>query len=211
MMSQQVQQLLTWLTRYHQPGTRVVIAVAGPPGAGKSTISEALVDSINKTQGEGHAVVIPMDGFHLTNEVLIERGRLDRKGAPDTFDVEGLISLVQRITQADADVRYPIFDRSIEASHVDAGLLLKECEVVVVEGNYLLLDEAPWSNLAPYFDLTVFTSPTVDELERRLIQRWLDHGYTQQQAEQKAWHNDLLNAKTVVEQSRKADLVFDQD
>lgn len=211
MMSQQVQQLLTWLTHYHQLGTRVVIAVAGPPGAGKSTISEALVDSINKTQGEGHAAVIPMDGFHLTNEVLIERGRLDRKGAPDTFDVEGLISLVQRITQADADVRYPIFDRSIEASHIDAGLLPKGCEVVVVEGNYLLLDEAPWSNLAPYFDLTVFTSPTFEELECRLIRRWLDHGYTQQQAEQKAWHNDLLNAKTVVEQSRKADLVFDQD
>ena len=211
MISQQVQHLLTWLTNYHQLGTRVVIAVVGPPGAGKSTLSEELVDTINDTKGDGHAAVIPMDGFHLTNEVLIERGRLDRKGAPDTFDVEGLISLVQRIKQADADVRYPIFDRSIEASHIDAGLLPRVCEVVVVEGNYLLLDEAPWSELAPYFDLTVFTSPSFYELERRLIQRWLDHGYTQQQAEQKAWNNDLPNAKTVVERSRKADLVFDQD
>lgn len=211
MISHQVQTILSWLTQYHQLGSRVVIAVAGPPGAGKSTLSEDLVDTINDTKGEGHAAVVPMDGFHLTNEVLIERGRLDRKGAPDTFDVEGLISLVHRIKQADADVSYPIFDRSIEASHIDAGRLPKECELVVVEGNYLLLDEAPWSQLEPYFDLKVFTSPSFEELERRLIQRWLDYGYTQQQAEQKAWNNDLLNAKTVVEKSRQADLVFDQD
>ena len=210
MISKQVQHLLSWLTNYHELGTRVVIAVVGPPGAGKSTFSEELVDTYNNTKGDGQAAVIPMDGFHLTNEILVERGRLDRKGAPDTFDVQGLISLVRRIKQADADVRYPIFDRSIEASHIDAGLLPKGCEVVVVEGNYLLLDEAPWSELAPYFDLTVFTSPTFEELERRLIQRWLDHGYTLQQAEQKAWNNDLPNAKTVVERSRKADLVFDQ-
>jgi len=211
MMSQQVQHLLSWLTNHHQPGTRVVLAVVGPPGAGKSTLSEELVDLINQTQRQGYAAVVPMDGFHLTNEVLIERGRLDRKGAPDTFDVEGLIHLVERIKTTNADVRYPIFDRSIEASHIDAGLLPKECEVVVVEGNYLLLDEAPWSELAHHFDLTVFTSPAFDELERRLIQRWLDHGYTQQQAEQKAWNNDLPNAKTVVERSRKADLIFNQD
>ena len=211
MISQPVQHLLSWLTNHHQPGTRLLIALVGPPGAGKSTLSEELVDCLNETQGEGHAAVVPMDGFHLTNEVLIERGRLDRKGAPDTFDVEGLIHLVERIQTANADVRYPIFDRSIEASHIDAGLLPKECEVVVVEGNYLLLEEAPWSQLAPNFDLTVFTSPSFDELERRLIQRWLDHGYTQQQAEQKAWNNDLPNAKTVIERSRKADLIFNQD
>ena len=125
MISQQVQHLLSWLTNYHQLGTRVVIAVVGPPGAGKSTLSEELVDTINDTKGDGQAAVIPMDGFHLTNEVLVERGRLDRKGAPDTFDVEGLISLVRRIKQADADVRYPIFDRSIEASHIDTDFLTR--------------------------------------------------------------------------------------
>lgn len=199
---------IEWILSKWTPGVRTVFAVVGPPGAGKSTLSEGAVDALNDRLGHKVAAVVPMDGFHLDNDILIARGRLARKGAPDTFDVEGLLALLKNIKAHKGEVRYPVFDRSIEASIQEAGALSDQTEIVVIEGNYLLLNQEPWVHLAPYFDYTVFTSPSFEELERRLIERWLTYGYSQTDAETKAWNNDLLNARLVIDESHTADLTL---
>jgi pantothenate kinase len=185
---------------------RVIVAVAGPPGAGKSTIVENLLGVLP----EGTAAVVPMDGFHYDDAVLVAKGLRQRKGAPETFDLDGYETLLKRLLADDRDVAVPVFDRSIEISRAAAAIVPKEVKFVLTEGNYLLLDEEPWSRLAPLFDFTVFLDVPRDELERRLIQRWLDHGRTPQDG--RAWvdSNDLPNVDRVLARRRKADMVIAQ-
>jgi pantothenate kinase len=185
---------------------RVIVAVAGPPGAGKSAIVEDLLGVLP----EGSAAVVPMDGFHYDDAVLTAKGLRERKGAPETFDFDGYEALLKRLLADDRDVAVPVFDRSIEISRAAAAIVPKEVKFVLTEGNYLLLDEEPWSRLAPLFDFTVFLDVPRDELERRLIQRWLDHGRTPQDG--RAWvdSNDLPNVDRVLARRRKADMVIAQ-
>jgi pantothenate kinase len=185
---------------------RVIVAVAGPPGAGKSTIVEDLLGVLP----EGSAAVVPMDGFHYDDAVLTAKGLRQRKGAPETFDFDGYEALLKRLLADDRDVAVPVFDRSIEISRAAAAIVPKEVKFVLTEGNYLLLDEEPWSRLAPLFDFTVFLDVPRDELERRLIQRWLDHGRTPQDG--RAWvdSNDLPNVDRVLARRRKPDMVIAQ-
>jgi pantothenate kinase len=185
---------------------RVIVAVAGPPGAGKSTIVEDLLGVLP----EASAAVVPMDGFHYDDAVLTAKGLRQRKGAPETFDFDGYEALLKRLLADDRDVAVPVFDRSIEISRAAAAIVPKEVKFVLTEGNYLLLDEEPWSRLAPLFDFTVFLDVPRDELERRLIQRWLDHGRTPQDG--RAWvdSNDLPNVDRVLARRRKPDMVIAQ-
>jgi pantothenate kinase len=185
---------------------RVIVAVAGPPGAGKSTIVEELADVLPA----GSTAIVPMDGFHYDDAVLVAKGLRQRKGAPETFDFDGYEALLKRLLAGDRDVAVPVFDRAIEISRAAAAIVPKEVKFVLTEGNYLLLDEEPWSRLAPLFDFTVFLDVPREELERRLIQRWLDHGRTPEDG--RAWvdSNDLPNVDRVLGRRRKADLVFAQ-
>jgi pantothenate kinase len=185
---------------------RVIVAVAGPPGAGKSTIVEELADVLPA----GSTAIVPMDGFHYDDAVLVAKGLRQRKGAPETFDFDGYEALLKRLLAGDRDVAVPVFDRAIEISRAAAAIVRKEVKFVLTEGNYLLLDEEPWSRLAPLFDFTVFLDVPREELERRLIQRWLDHGRTPEDG--RAWvdSNDLPNVDRVLGRRRKADLVFAQ-
>jgi pantothenate kinase len=185
-------------------GERCIVAIAGAPGAGKSTISAALVDLFP----EGSAIVVPMDGFHFDDAILEERGLRARKGAPETFDFAGFAHLLKRIRSGEADVAIPIFDRNMELSRAAAAIVCADKRFVLVEGNYLLLDEKPWSELADLFDLTIFLDVPRDELERRLIQRWRDHGRSE--TEGRAWvnSNDLPNIDRVLLHRRAADLTI---
>lgn len=187
---------------------RLLIAIAGPPGSGKSTLAEAVVAELNSALDETEplAALLPMDGFHLDNAILEQRGLLARKGAPETFDANGLIELLTRVKTETGDVRYPLFDRAADRSLVDAGLLRAGTRVVVVEGNYLLLKDSPWSTLAGLFDTSVFLAPSLATLDSRLMARWLDHGFSIDQALQKTQNNDLVNADYVLHHSREADL-----
>ncbi len=180
---------------------RFLIGIAGPPGAGKSALAANLVQEL----GAG-AKVVPMDGFHYDDAVLGVRGLQSRKGAPETYDVEGFLHLIARL-RSGAEVAIPVFDRSIELSRAAADVVTLSDRLLVIEGNYLLLNDPPWGDLAPRFDLTVFIDVPEPELERRLQQRWADHGKSI--AEARVWidTNDLPNIRRVKQGSRPADVV----
>lgn len=184
---------------------RIVVALAGPPGAGKSTLSERLLTALPA----GEAVLVPMDGFHFDNAVLDAIGLRDRKGAPETFDCAGLVATLRRIRSAEGDVAVPVFDRQADLARAGAAIIPADARFVLVEGNYLLLDRMPWSELAPLFDLTIVIAVPMAELERRLLARWTDLGRSEAAA--RAWveGNDLPNARLVIEGSRQADIAWE--
>ncbi|WP_416796384.1 nucleoside triphosphate hydrolase [Ciceribacter azotifigens] len=184
---------------------RFVVAIAGPPGAGKSTIAETLAETL--AEGGETAVVLPMDGFHMDNAVLEEKGLLQRKGAPETFDVRGFIDIVRAI-RAGGEVLVPVFDRSREIAIAAARVISPAHRIVVAEGNYLLLDEAPWRGLAGLFDLSIFLDVPEDVLAKRLADRWSGYGLTPTEIAAKVGENDLPNGRRVLRRSRPADLVI---
>ncbi|MCJ8237148.1 nucleoside triphosphate hydrolase [Peteryoungia algae] len=206
-MSSELDDLLFEIERRAHGGARLLVGVAGPPGAGKST----LADRLHAALGErGHrSAVLPMDGFHLDNSILDERGDLARKGAPHTFDVRGLADLL-RAVKAGGEVFVPVFDRARELAIAAARCISPEDRIVIAEGNYLLLDQGPWADLADLFDLSVMVAPPIEELERRLIARWVGYGLTPAQIEAKVENNDLPNGRLVLQRSRPADFTFDQ-
>ena len=181
-----------------------MVAIAGPPGAGKSTLSSQLRDELI-AMGET-AVVVPMDGFHLDDIILNARGHRPRKGAPFTFDVGGFETLLRRIRSGEPEIFIPVFDRSLELSRNAADIVAASARIILVEGNYLLLKEAPWNRLKPLFDFTIYISVPEAELERRLTERILRHGHDLGFAESWIASNDMLNIRHVIENSAGADL-----
>lgn len=191
------------LIRHKSAGQgRFLTALAGPPGSGKSTLAAGLVAAL----GAG-AKAVPMDGFHYDDRVLIARGARDRKGAPDTFDAQGFFHLLRRLRVED-EVAIPLFDRDLEISRAGADIVVAADRLLVVEGNYLLLNEAPWDQAAALFDLTVWIDVPEAELDRRLLARWAHYGKSPDAA--RAWidGNDMVNIRRVTEGSRPADVVL---
>ncbi|QYK41826.1 MAG: nucleoside triphosphate hydrolase [Paracoccaceae bacterium] len=184
-----------------RPG-RFITALAGPPGAGKSTLAAAIAAGL----GPG-ARVVPMDGFHYDDAVLNARGLRHRKGAPETFDATGFLHLVHRL-RTEAEVAIPVFDRGMELSRAAADVVMPDDRFLIVEGNWLLLAAPPWADLAPLFDLTVMLTVPEPEIVRRLTDRWLTHGKTPDEAAQWIATNDLPNVRRVLGGSRPADLVI---
>ena len=188
-----------------QQGQRRVVAIAGPPGSGKSTIAKALVPLVG--QAGAIAQVVPMDGFHLDNSILLERNLIDVKGSPGTFDVRGFAELISRLGN-EPEIIFPKFDRDKDLAIAGSGLVSEECDLVLVEGNYLLLDAPFWRDLWKYWDFSVFLDVEPKLLQERLMQRWLDQGLSLDQAKKRVNDNDLVNLKTVVCSSSVADFTF---
>ena len=184
---------------------RILVAVVGPPGSGKSTLAADLAARLGPS-----AAVLPMDGFHLDNDRLRQMGLFHRKGAPETFDAEGFVSLMRRIL-AGGDVPYPTFDRVADRTVPDAGCIDGSTRIVLVEGNYLLLNIPPWSELAGLFDLTARLDVPRDLLEARLIARWRDHGLPPDDAKARTLNNDMVNADFVLANSFAPDLILTTD
>lgn len=182
---------------------RFIVALAGAPGAGKSTLVANLARDLGQV-----AAVVPMDGYHLDNAVLDDRGQRARKGAPWTFDVAGLSRDLERLRADDGPVLVPVFDRDLDLSRAAARQIAPEARILLVEGNYLLVQENPWSSLARFWDLDVMLSVPEDELNRRLVARWLAHGHSPDAARARAEGNDLPNARYVITHSRPAQIVI---
>jgi len=183
---------------------RYIVAIAGPPGAGKSTFAQALLLLLKEKSIQ--AKVISMDGFHLDNSILADRNLLDRKGAPATFDTAGFIHLMNRLSNFEDDVVIPEFDRNKDLSIAGSSIISTKDKVLIVEGNYLLIEEEPWTKLKKTWDQTIFINPGIDTLEQRLLNRWLRYGLDTQDAKKRTLSNDLPNARYVLEKSSDSDI-----
>jgi pantothenate kinase len=185
---------------------RVLVAIAGAPGSGKSTLAEQVVDLLASHPGL-QAALFPMDGYHYDDAVLNEMGRRPFKGAIDTFDAHGLRHMLQRLKANEDDViAVPVFDRSIEIARAGGRLIAQSTEIIVCEGNYLLARQAPWDRLKPIFDLTIFVDVHVEELRRRLQDRWRGFGLSAEETLQKVEENDLPNGLFIMSNSAEPDL-----
>ena len=174
--------------------TRTIIGIIGKPGGGKSTLSKYLLKGMDPTL----VSVVPMDGFHLSNKVLKELGRSDRKGAQDTFDVNGFKTLIERIKLDNVDpIYYPIFDRSIEESIAAQGVVYPSTRVVIVEGNYLMHDKDGWQEIAPLLDQSWYAFLEEDIRISRLISRHIAFGKDPESAKAWAKGSDQVNAELI--------------
>ncbi|WP_417249451.1 nucleoside/nucleotide kinase family protein [Celeribacter sp.] len=186
-------------------GKRKLIALAGPPASGKTTLSWGLADLLSQA---GHrTAVVPMDGFHLDNRILADLDLLHRKGAPETFDAAGVLRLAQALPNADR-VFYPTFDRDEDFSRAGAGMVDDACDCVVIEGNYLLYDAPIWKDLHPLWDVSIRLDVPHDILRERLFQRWIDFGLSPQDAERRAVNNDMVNVEAIANRALPATITI---
>jgi pantothenate kinase len=186
------------------PGPRRILGLAGPPGAGKSTLAVRLAAAAGP-----RAVVVPLDGFHLADAELTRLGRLGRKGAPDTFDAAGYVALLRRLRQAEPGVTVyaPAFGRKIEQPIAGSIPVPSGTRLVITEGNYLLLDEPPWTEVRGLLDEVWWVGLAAAERRRRLIARHVRWGKTPAAAERFVAGCDQANARAVAPGRGRADRV----
>lgn len=186
-------------------GSRLLLGVAGAPGAGKSTFSASLADFF----GPGAALVVPMDGFHLGNAVIDGTPLRQRKGAPDTFDVGGYFSLLQRLARRDEDVVYaPDFRRSIDEPVAASIAVPASVPLIITEGNYLLAENPAWQRVRSQLDAVWFIDTPPALRLSRLVERHMAFGMDRPAAE--AWANgsDEANARLIEATRDRADRVI---
>lgn len=185
-------------------GGRALLGIAGAPGAGKSTLAAALVAALGE-----QAVVVGMDGFHLAGVQLRRLGRADRKGAPDTFDAHGFVALLERLSHpGPATVYAPAFERALDEAVAGAVAVPRDVALVVVEGNYLLLDTPPWDRVCPLLTECWFVELPRGVRERRLIARHERFGASPARARVHALGSDAAHAALVAPTAARADLVL---
>ncbi len=187
--------------RHAASGQRRILGITGPPGGGKSTLASRIADAVGES-----ARLVRMDGFHLAHAELVRLGREDRKGAVDTFDAAGYVSLLRRLRDASEDVVYaPEFRREIEEPIAGAVAVPRDVPLVITEGNYLLVDDGEWGAVRSLLDEAWFVT-TADETRLRwLIQRHVDYGKAPEAARAWALGSDERNARVVDATKARAD------
>lgn len=189
--------------------SRVLIGITGSPGAGKSTLATTLVAALNAEDGAGTAVHLPMDGFHLANTTLDRLGLRHRKGAIETFDGWGFAGLLERVrAETDHVVYAPGFERSVDEPVAAEIAIEPTARIVVVEGNYLLVDEGPWQQVGELLDEYWFIEATEEQRVRRLVARHTAFGRTPEAALAWALEVDGANARIIEPTVARADLVI---
>lgn len=184
---------------------RAIIAIAGAPGSGKSTVARLLHEALSKI-----SVIVPMDGYHLSNKELDRLGRRGRKGAPDTFDVWGYNALIKRLKyQQDGEIVYaPEFYRTIDEPIASSLPIFDNIPLIITEGNYLLLSQGEWQDSFPLYDESWFVNAPTFERQQRLIDRHQYFGRSLEDA--KAWveHTDEPNARLIEENRQDVDVMI---
>lgn len=204
-VTQSVDELVDRARALVRSGQRRLLGITGAPGAGKSTLCSALLAALG-----ADAVLVGMDGFHLANAELLRLGRRDRKGAPDTFDVDGYVALLGRLQEQSAEVIYgPVFDRGLEESIGSAVPVHVETPLVITEGNYLLLDRGGWSDVRGRLDEVWYLEVPAAVRADRLVARRRSFGESTEQAHSWVQSVDSANGAVVETSRERADLLVE--
>lgn len=183
---------------------RHILGIVGAPGSGKSTLAAEIVRAL----GPDLSTLLPMDGFHLANEVLRAQGKCDRKGAIDTFDAMGCALMLERIksqTREDPLIYAPIFRREIEEPIACAVQVDYRTPLIVVEGNYLLHDDSVWGRAAACLDTSWYLEPATTIRHDRLVRRHAEFGKSLEDARAWALGSDEINARLIALGAPRAD------
>ncbi len=193
------------LNALRNSGGRKILGIVGPPGCGKSTLAAALLDLLGDD-----AVAVPMDGYHLANVELARLGRAGRKGAEDTFDSAGYVSLLRRLKdqQGNEIVYAPEFRREIEEPIANAIPVFPETQLVITEGNYLLFDHGHWAGVSELLDEIWYVDIDHSVRRERLVKRHMHFGRSQSAAEDWVANTDEPNAVRIEATKHRADVLF---
>lgn len=178
--------------------SRVLLGLAGPPAAGKSTLAKTLVSGVNRRLGSDVAAYVPLDGFHLSNTQLDLMGRRRCKGAPDTFDVHGYVALLRRLTTETRHVIYvPDYHRGLHEPVAGRLAVRPEARLIVTEGNYLASDEPGWRDVRGLLQELWYVDAPDDMRERRLVRRQMAAGLSASDASAWVESSDRPNGELV--------------
>ena len=185
---------------------RALLGIAGPPGAGKSTLAEALLVRVAATQGTDWVAHVPMDGFHLADVQLERLGARGRKGAPDTFDADGYAHLLRRLLDdPDQPIYAPGFERTLEQPIAAAVVVPPSARLVVTEGNYLLLPQPRWEAARAQLTEAWYVTTDDDARQARLVDRHIAFGKDAESAARWVRESDEANAALISSASHRAD------
>jgi len=194
-----------------EKGRRVLIGIAGGPGTGKSTLAEQAIGILNR-QVDGAAAVVPMDGFHMLQAKLERHDLAALKGAPQTFEAEAFVNLLERLKTAGGSVPVPAYSRRIEDVVPNAFEIDGNVPILMVEGNYLLLDQPHWDKILPLLDLSFFIDVPADVVRKRLKERHARHGlFSQERNKRHIEEVDMVNYETVRASGTRADVSIEID
>jgi len=187
---------------------RLLIGIAGAPAAGKSTLASSLTRALNREFGPSTAVAVGMDGFHLANSQLIRLGLTGRKGAPDTFDVAGFVSLLRRLRDREELVYAPEYSRTLHESIGSAIPVPAGVRVILIEGNYLLIPGGAWAQVRPLLDFAIYVEATDKVRVNALLRRQQNRGLSREAARSWVFGSDEVKAALIGTTKQYADAIL---
>jgi len=188
---------------------RYFLGITGCPAAGKSVLAKKLTDEINSRTGDDLAAVVPMDGFHLPNNILKKRGLIKSKGAPETFDADSFVELINRLYESpDQSIMCPAYDRRTHDPVENAITIQPGNRLIIVEGNYLLLNASPWSTIHTKMNEVWYIDAPIKTVKERLFHRHVSGGASKDEAERKVASVDLSNAELIKKTCSLADKII---